>query len=231
MAPRRFFTPVLFSYLRDLSDHNEREWFKENQDRFEGVVREPALDFIEEFADPLLKISPHFTADPRKVGGSLFRIQRDIRFSKDKTPYKTHIGIHFRHVATKDDVHAPGYYLHLEPTGSYAALGLWQPSTTNATAVRQKIVDDPAAWKRIIGSKAFKDTYGGLEGESLKRHPRGFDPDHPLIEDLKRKDFITSTRLTQKAVTSEDFMKTYTATVKAGVPFMRFLCDALGLAF
>lgn len=231
MPARRFFSPHLFAFLRDLVDNNDREWFKANQDRFEETVREPALDFIEEFAEPLLKISPHFTADPRKVGGSLFRIQRDTRFSKDKTPYKTHVGIHFRHVATKDDVHAPGLYLHLEPRGSFAALGLWRPSTAHAYAIRERIADDPAAWKKAAHGKRFRDLYGDLEGDSLKRPPRGFDADHPLIDDLKRKDFIASTRLTQSQVTSDDFMKTYVGTVKAGVPLIRYLTEAIGLSF
>jgi uncharacterized protein (TIGR02453 family) len=225
------FSSKTFAFLRDLAANNDRTWFKAHQDRYEEVVREPALDFIEEFAEPLLKISPHFTADPRKVGGSLFRIQRDTRFSKDKTPYKTHVGIHFRHVATKDDVHAPGLYLHLEPKGSFAALGLWRPSTSHAYAIRERIADDPAAWKKAAYGKRFRDVYGDLEGESLKRPPRGFEADHPLIEDLKRKDFIASTRLTQAQVTSDDFMKAYTDTVKRGVPLIRYLTEAIGLSF
>ena len=102
----RHFTPKMFSFLRDLADNNDREWFAANKDRYETDVREPALDFIEDFADRLLKISPNFSADPRKQGGSMFRIHRDTRFSKDKTPYKIHTGMQFRHVATKDDVHA-----------------------------------------------------------------------------------------------------------------------------
>lgn len=227
----RFFTPSTFAFLRELAASNEREWFKANQHRFEERVRGPALDFIEEFAEPLLKVSPHFVADPRKVGGSLFRIQRDTRFSKDKTPYKTHVGIHFRHVATRDDVHAPGFYLHLEPGGSYAALGLWHPSSADATAIREKMVEDPAGWKRAAHGKRFKETYGELEGESLKRPPRGVDPDHHLMEDLKRKDFIASTRLRQRDITGNGFMDQYTATVRTGAPFMKYLCEALGLGF
>lgn len=226
-----FFTPRLFGFLKELRDHNDREWFKTNQDRFEEDVRGPALDFISEFSEPLLGVSEHFTADARKVGGSLFRIQRDTRFAKDKTPYKTHVGIHFRHVATKDDVHAPGFYLHLEPGGSFAALGLWQPATSDATAIRRAIVDDPGGWKRAAHGKPFAELYGSLEGESLKRPPRGFDPDHPLIDDLRRKDFIASTRLRQSDVTSPAFLDLYTRTVRAGAPFMGFLCRAVGLRF
>jgi len=231
-AMPRFFTPTTFAFLRELDDNNDREWFKTHQERYEEHVRGPALDFIEEFAEPLLKISPHFVADARKVGGSLFRIQRDTRFSKDKTPYKTQIGIHFRHVATRDDVHAPGFYLHVEPGGgSFAAVGLWRPSTADATAIRTAIGDDPARWKRVTGATRFTEVYGGLEGESLKRPPRGFDPDHPLIDDLKRKDFIASSRLRQADVTSADFLADYTNRMKAGAPLMEFLCGALGLGF
>jgi uncharacterized protein (TIGR02453 family) len=227
----RYFTPKLFAFMKDLKENNDRDWFKAHQDLFEEHVREPALHFIEEFSDPLREVSEHFTADARKVGGSLFRIQRDTRFSKDKTPYKTHVGIHFRHVATRDDVHAPGFYLHLEPAGCFAALGLWQPSTENAYRIREAIAGDPAAWKRAAYGKRFKDLYGALEGNSLKRPPTGFDADHPLIEDLKRKDFIASTRLTQAEITSAGFMETYLATVNAGIPFMRFLCGAIGVGF
>ena len=225
------FTPALFGFVRDLAANNDRDWFKANQDRFEELLRQPALDFIDDFADPLDGISPHFVADPRKVGGSLFRIQRDTRFGADKTPYKTHVGIHFRHVATRDDVHAPGFYLHLEPRGSFAALGLWRPETANAYRVRQAIVDDAAGWRRAAHGKAFREVYGDLEGESLKRPPSGFDAEHPLIDDLKRKDFIASGRFSQAEVTASDFIDTYAGTVRAGAPFMRFLCEALGLPF
>lgn len=226
----RFFTPKTFAFLRDLAANNEREWFKANQDRYEEVVREPALDFIEEFAEPLYDISPHFVADARKVGGSMFRIQRDTRFSKDKTPYKTGVGVQFRHVATKDDVHAPGFYLHIEPGSCYAGLGLWRPQTADAYKIRQAIADDPDGWRAAAHTAPFADEFS-LQGESLKRPPKGHDPDHPLIEDLKRKDFIAGRTLTQTQVTSSDFLFEYTAMCRTAVPYMRFLCDAVGVGF
>jgi uncharacterized protein (TIGR02453 family) len=229
--PSALFTPALFSFLKDLTDNNDRAWFKANQERYENHVRQPALDFIEEFATPLLRISKHFVADPRKVGGSLFRIQRDTRFGKDKTPYKTHVGIHFRHVATREDVHGPGFYLQLAPGNCLAAIGLWEPAAPDADAVRRSIAGESASWRRAVQGKQFREVYGGLEGDSLVRPPRGFDPGHPLIEDLKRREFIASTRFTQKQVTSPDFMSTYLTSVKAGVPLMRFLSEAVGLAF
>jgi uncharacterized protein (TIGR02453 family) len=172
--PTRYFTPGLFAFLRDLAENNDRTWFKANQERYEEMVRRPALAFVEDLAEPLLAISRHFTADPRPVGGSLFRIQRDTRFAHDKTPYKTHTGLHFRHVATRDDVHAPGFYLHLEPGNCFTALGLWQPATDRAQAIRAAIADNSAAWVRATRRPPFSASYALGEGNPLSRPPQGF---------------------------------------------------------
>jgi len=228
--PTRYFTPALFAFLRDLAEHNDRSWFKANQERYEEAVRRPALAFVEDLAEPLLGLSRHFTADPRPLGGSLFRIQRDTRFSKDKTPYKTHTGMHFRHVATREDVHAPGFYLHLEPGNCFAALGLWQPASAHARAIRQAIADRPDAWKRATRRPPFSQVCTLSEGNPLTRPPQGFAADHPLLDDLRRRDFTAMSRLTQARVTAPGFLDDYAATMRAGLPFMRFLCEALGLA-
>src|SRR5688572_4758258 len=119
----QYFTPATFRFLRELARHNERDWFNTNKARFVSDVQEPALQFIADFAPKLEKLSPHFVADPRPQGGSLFRIYRDTRFSKDKTPYKTHVAMRFNHEAGPD-VHAPGFYIHIEPGSSYAGVGL-----------------------------------------------------------------------------------------------------------
>ncbi|MDJ0923257.1 MAG: DUF2461 domain-containing protein [Acidimicrobiia bacterium] len=226
---KRYFTPKLFGFLKDLAENNDRDWFKANQDAYEEYVREPALEFINDFAAPLKKISPHFVADSRTVGGSLFRIQRDTRFSKDKTPYKINTGLQFRHIAGKD-AHAPGFYLHIQPGECFMGVGLWRPETKVAYSIRQAIADDPAGWKRASRGKRFSDVYA-IGGDSLKRPPRGFDEDHPLIEDLKRKDFIASTRVTQKSITSDHFMEDFTDNCKRSAPFMKFLCEAVGVPF
>jgi uncharacterized protein (TIGR02453 family) len=226
---KRYFTPQLFQFLRDLEANNEREWFKANQDRFESVVREPALDFINDFARPLHGISEHFVADSRKVGGSLFRIQRDTRFAKDKTPYKTNTGMQFRHFMAKD-AHAPGFYLHIQPGECFMGVGLWRPETKVAYEIRRHIDENQTAWKRATRGRRFGDVFS-IGGESLKRPPRGFDEDHPLLEDLKRKDFIASTRLTQKQITSDTLMKDFTDNCKRAAPFMKFLCEAVKVPF
>lgn len=225
----RYFTPKLFGFLRDLAENNDRDWFKAHQDDYEMHVREPALDFITDVADPLAEISPHFAADARKVGGSLFRIQRDIRFSKDKSPYKTNTGVQFRHLAGKD-AHAPGFYLHIEPGGSFMGIGLWRPDATRAQEIRRAIHEKAIAWMRATRAEDFTDVFS-LSGDSLVRPPRGFDAEHPLIDDLKRKDFIASTRLTQRQITSGDFMELFLDHCRRSANFAAFLCGAIGLPF
>ena len=225
----RYFKPQMYAFLRDLADNNDRAWFKANQATYESVIREPALDFINDFAAPLAKISSHFVADSRTVGGSLFRIQRDTRFAKDKTPYKLNTGMQFRHAMAKD-VHAPGFYVNLQPGENYMGVGLWRPETKLAYQIRQHIDENQAEWKRVSRGKRFTDVFT-VTGDSLIRPPKGYEPEHPLIDDLKRKDFIASVRLTQAEVTAPDFMQHFTENVKRAVPYMRFLCEAIGVPF
>jgi uncharacterized protein (TIGR02453 family) len=225
----RYFTPKLFTFLKDLAANNSREWFKANQAVYEEYVREPALEFITDFAGPLEKISPHFVADSRTVGGSLFRIQRDTRFAKDKTPYKSNTGMQFRHSLGRD-AHAPGFYVHIQPGECFMGVGLWRPETKAAYAIRERIDADRTGWKRASRMKRFTDVFH-LTGDSLVRPPRGYDEDHPLIEDLKRKDFIASARLSQAQITSDHFMADIADGFQRAAPFMRFLCEAVDVPF
>ena len=223
------YSKATFSFLKDLARHNDREWFASNKGRYEEAVKEPALRFIVDFAPRLKAISPHFRADPRGNGGSLFRIFRDTRFSKDKSPYKTHTGIQFRHDAGKD-VHAPGFYLHLEPGACFMGLGIWRPDGGTLRTLREGLVEHPEEWKKVVGKKSFTRLFE-LMGDQLSRPPRGFDPAHPLVEDLKRKDFVASASLTEAQVTSAGFMDLFVQHCEAGAGFMAFLCKVLGLPF
>src|SRR5512138_1023433 len=148
MTSNAYFSPELFTFLRELKRHNRREWFLANKERYETVVRAPALRFISSFALPLRRISPHLVADAHPTRGSLFRIYRDTRFSADKRPYKTHVGIHFAHENEKN-VHAPGYYLHLEPENCFAAAGIWRPDAPTLTRIRTTIAQDGKAWAGV----------------------------------------------------------------------------------
>ncbi|MFZ0390535.1 MAG: DUF2461 domain-containing protein [Calditrichia bacterium] len=218
-------TPALFTFLEELKQNNDREWFHANKKRYEKEVRNPLLQFIAGFSGPLSEISPHYIADPRPVGGSLFRIYRDVRFSKDKSPYKTHAGIQFRQERGKD-AHAPGFYLHFEPGNVFCAAGVWQPDSSSLNKIRGAIEENPEKWQKIFSNREFANTFKP-GGDSLKRPPRGFDPDHPFIEDLKRKDFFVITTFSEETACSPEFMKTCSNAFKISAPFMRFLNEAL----
>jgi uncharacterized protein (TIGR02453 family) len=221
--PSPWFKPALFHFLAELGANNNREWFQENKARYEAEVRDPLLAFIQAFAGPLAGISRQVLADPRPSGGSMFRIYRDTRFAHDKSPYKTNVGAQFRHVLCSRDVHAPGFYLHLEPGGCFTSAGLWHPDPAALKRVRDQIVAHPRAWKGIRAA--------GLDvrGEALVRVPPGFDPTHPLAEDLKLKDFYTTVPFTQHQVCAGDFLTTFTEQCARNVPLMKFLTKALDL--
>jgi uncharacterized protein (TIGR02453 family) len=226
---RASFGPELFLFLADLRANNDREWFAANKQRYEEQLLEPALGFIDAFAPLLEKISPHFRADARPSGGSLFRIYRDTRFSKDKTPYKTNVGIHFRHERAKD-AHAPGYYLHIGPGEVFAGGGIWHPATEAATAIREAIIADPERWRRATRGGAFAKRLE-LGGDSLKRVPAWADPEHAFADDLKRKDFFAWARLSEDDVVGSDFVDEYARICRSVAPLMRFLCEALDVPY
>ncbi|GAB4454993.1 MAG: DUF2461 domain-containing protein [Anaerolineae bacterium] len=222
-----YITPATFAFLRELKDNNNRDWFEANKARYERDVRGPLLQFVSDFGLRLAEISPHFVADARKSGGSLFRINRDVRFSPDKSPYKTHAGIQFRHESGKD-VHAPGFYLHLEPGGCFAGVGIWHPDNKTLGKIRDAIVEQPERWQAAVA--AFSPAYQQM-GDSLKRAPKGYDPDHPLIEDLRRKDFIGGVSLTEAQTCAPDFIEEFAGLCRLASPFNKFLTEAVGLPY
>jgi len=218
-----YFTSESFAFLRELSENNNRDWFAANKKRYESEVRDPALRFISDFGPRLNRIAPHLVADPRPVGGSMFRIYRDTRFSRDKSPYKTHLGIHFFHEKAKAAASVPGFYLHISPEENFAGAGIWHPDPQSLAKIRQAIANGSSEWKAIRKSKV------PIEGGSLKRPPRGFAADHPMIEDLKRTDFITSVPLTQKEICSSKFIADFAADCRKMAPLVRFVARSLKL--
>ena len=227
MAGIAHFGPELFEFLVDLRLNNDRGWFKANKSRYEAHVREPLMEFVADFAEPLRQISPHFIADPRPTGGSIFRIHRDVRFSKDKSPYKIMAAAQFRHESAKD-VHAPGFYLHLEPGDVFAGTGIWHPDSGTLAKIRDAIVASPGRWEKALSSEPFKTTHR-FEGESLVRPPKGYDRDHPLIDDLKRKDYVTVVSFQEDEACSPEFMDRFAESCRAAEPLMKFLTAAVGL--
>ncbi|MDX8399883.1 MAG: DUF2461 domain-containing protein [Gallionellaceae bacterium] len=219
------FSKATFSFLDELAANNNRAWFEENKPRYEALVREPALDFIEAMEPALRTFAPRFRAEPRKVGGSLMRVFRDTRFSRDKTPYKTNIGIQFRHSLGKD-IHAPGFYVHIATDECFFGAGCWHPESTALGKLRDLIALKPDKWFAVRDDEQFTAKWQ-LQGDTLIRPPRGFDANHPAITDLKRKDFIALAPLSIKEVTGKSLLSLTEKRFTESVPFMKFLCEAL----
>ncbi len=224
-----YFNEGTFDFLDRLADNNQREWFHEHKAFYEGCVREPALRLITDVAAELPHLSPHFAALPKKVGGSLMRIHRDVRFGKDKTPYKTNIGIQFRHAQGKD-VHAPGYYLHLSSRECFLGAGIWRPDAPSLAKIRARIIERESEWIQVRDHMPFKKQYR-ISGASLKTSPRGVSKDHPMIEDLRRKDFIAIHDFDMALACSKKLKPAMMKCFADATPYMRFLCNALELPF
>lgn len=221
------FSPAFFAFLSELRTHNDKAWFDAHKPTYLRDVRDPLVRFITDLVGPLRDVAPRYVADPRPVGGSMLRIHRDTRFSKDKSPYKTNMAAHFWHADGKEGA-TPAFYLYLEPGKSGIGCGIWQPEAKALQAIRQAIADRPQEWQRVVGGASQRSACGFM-GESLKKPPAGFDPAHPCIEDLKRKDFAVSRPLTDAEVTHAAFLDTALTAFRDMAPFLDFLSGAVGL--
>ncbi len=222
-APKASFPPELLKFLERLSVHNNRAWFEANKGAYESAVRDPLVRFVEEFGGELRKISRQFVADPRVSGGSISRIYRDLRFSKDHRPYKTDMALHFWHRGSKVGCQAPSYYLRIAPKGCFGGGGLWQPDSATLKKVRDAIVAQPKSWQSAL------DVGLPIGGEKLQRPPIGYPKDHRFASDLMRKSFLISYELADELVCGPTFLGDYTALCERMIPFTRFLTKAVGL--
>ena len=213
-------------FLKDLKQNNNRDWFQANKPRFETAKKEFEA-FIDNLLSEIAKFDPsigHHTAKD-----CVFRIYRDVRFSKDKSPYKTHFGAHITAAAKKSEIHSrAGYYIHIGPGESMLAGGAYLPQGPWLKGIRNEIAQNASALKKILNSKSFQDYFGTMEGEQLKTAPRDYPKDHPEIELLKYKSFLASHPCKDSVVTSTDFVKHAGKTFRALYPFDQFLNDALG---
>lgn len=223
------FSADTYAFLNELTQNNRREWFDANKARYEEQVREPALAFIDAMAPALARFAPRFRAEPKKVGGSLMRVYRDTRFSRNKTPYKTNIGIQFRHDLGKD-VHAPGFYVHIAPDECFLGVGCWHPDPDALKLLRDRVAEKPDQWHTVCQAPDFVANWQ-LLGERLSRPPRGYDPAHPAIEDIKRKDFIAGAPLDFTETLAPDLPDIVASRFAHTAPLMRFLCEALNVPY
>ncbi|WP_420573416.1 DUF2461 domain-containing protein [Kordia sp.] len=206
-----------FSFLNRLSENNNREWFTENKKEFKEIERE-VKQFYNQLGEYLNK---HDQIDKVKV----FRIYRDVRFSKDKTPYKTHFGGSFNRVKPRL---RGGYYLHIQPNNeSFIATGFWDPNREDLLRIRKEFEMDDTEIRKIINKKSFKDTWGGFVGDEVKTAPKGFSKEHAAIDLIKKKQFIFTKKLTDKEVTSSDFMTKADDYFKEIRPFFDYMSEVL----
>jgi uncharacterized protein (TIGR02453 family) len=221
----------MFLFLRKLAENNNKEWFADNKTWFREVVQRPMIGFIETMAPWLAAHAPAFQADTRLNGGSLFRIYRDTRFSADKSPYKTNVGCNFRHRVGKD-AHAPGFYVHISPGEIFFGGGIWIPPTPVLNEIRDAIVEAPDRWREIRNAPPFKAQFGDFgECEMLKNAPRGYNTDHPHVDDLRRKSLYAFATCSEDEVCQPEFPDRVMTAFSALVPMMKFTTDALGVGW
>jgi uncharacterized protein (TIGR02453 family) len=226
-SKRVYFQPEFFRFLRSLKRNNNRPWFHANKEKYERIVRNPLLDFIGQLGPALRKVSPYLVVDNSPMGGSMFRIYRDTRFAKDKTPYKTHVAARFP-ISRQREMHTPGFYIHLAPGEVYSGGGVWRPDAPVLAQIRDYLVNHSREWKEVLKDRDFKK-FCVVEGEKLKRPPKGYPADHELIETLKYKDFVFNTSFTEKQASSPGFMERFVEACAAGAPYLKFLANALKL--
>jgi uncharacterized protein (TIGR02453 family) len=207
-----------FRFLRELARNNDRAWFSANKERWARELRDPLCDFVRAFAPRLERISKYLVADPAPSGGSLLRIYRDTRFARDKSPYKTNAGIWFQRDEGRDSP-APGYYLHVAPGELFMSAGIWRADPESLKQVRDAIAAHPQRWQKVRGTLD--------DGESLARAPRGYDAEHPAIDDIRRKQFTVSQPFTEADAQRTGFCDRYAAACRRVVPLMKFLTEAV----
>jgi uncharacterized protein (TIGR02453 family) len=225
-----YFSPKSFAFLRGLARHNERAWFQAHKADYEAHVRGPFLRLLGDLQPALAALSPHYRADPRPMGGSLFRIHRDTRFANDKSPYKGWQGARLFH-ARRREVPAPSFYVHLEPGGSFIGAGLWHPETPTQRKVRQFIHDNPGAWARAAHAPPFRRRFELGDDDMLVRMPAGYPADSAFAEDLRRRNFVALRALDDAAMASPRLRAVVERDLVALAPFVDYLCAALDLEF
>jgi uncharacterized protein (TIGR02453 family) len=224
-----YFSENSFKFLRGLARNNKREWFQAHKADYEAQVRAPFLRLLQDLQPDLAALSTHYRADPRPVGGSLFRIHRDTRFANDKTPYKTHAGARLFHERHRE-VDSPSFYIHVQPGHCFVGAGLWHPEPATRRRIREFISENPQGWRKAVHSPAFRRRFE-LGGESLQRIPRGFPADHPLAEDLKRQSFVGSTPLEDATVLGPNLRRSVASALAGLAPLVDYLCASLDLEF
>jgi uncharacterized protein (TIGR02453 family) len=227
------FSARSLAFLKALKRNNKKPWFEAHRDDYEAHVKEPMAAFVRDMDREFHGFAPEIVGEPKR---SMFRIHRDVRFSKDKSPYKTHAACWFFHVGGSSKVGreahggGAGFYFHLEPGASFMGGGIWMPPAPALKKFRIAIAEDPAGFARIVNAKAFQKRFGPLDTEaSLKRVPRGYTEDHPAAAWLKLQSYVAGRPVTDAQVTSGKLVSQLAADYEVMLPLVRWLNGVLKL--
>lgn len=227
------FRPAALMFLRGLARNNRKDWFEANRDRYLAEVKHPLELLVDEVDARLGEFAPEMIGNPKR---SIFRIYRDVRFSRDKSPYKTNAACWFYHrdaghsVGTQATHGGAGLYFQISPTESLVAGGIWMPPTAALKTLRAAIAEDYENLNAILNARPFRRAFGELSRESvLSRVPRGFDADHPAAELLRFKSFTVGRPLSPDELTSKQLPDMVARQYELMLPFVRWLNAALGL--
>src|SRR5580658_9078347 len=208
------------AFLRALKKHNDREWFTPRKATFEAVVRQPMIELVGAIHREMLRFAPDYVGEPAKC---VYRIYRDTRFSKDKTPYKTYASALFLHNGFDKYAGCAGYYFAVSPENIEVAGGVYTPDRDALLAVRQHIADNHKQFRATFSGAKVKKLLGELQGESLTRVPKGFDPDHPAADLVKRKQYLLDTELDPKLAVTPKLLGELVSRLQAMTPFIEFI--------
>jgi len=212
------------TFLRQLKKNNRRDWFEKHKDEYETFVKLPMQSFIASLQSPFKKFAQEFEVNPKK---SLFRIHRDVRFSKDKSPYKTHIAAHFVLRGKPKGTEGSGYYLHIEPGEVFLGAGIYMPQGEQMKKIRKAIANHSKEFLGVVNNPRLKRLYGKLEGDKLQRIPQGYVPDHPMAEWLRYKQFFVGASWSVQRCHSPKLVQDVVKAFETAAPLVRFLNKAV----
>lgn len=213
------------TFLRNLKRNNRRDWFERHRDDYESTVKLPMQSLIAALQPAFESFAPEYDVNPKR---SMFRIHRDVRFSKDKSPYKTHVAAHFVLRGKPKGVEGSGFYLHIEPAEVFLGAGIYMPDGDQLKRIRKALIARSDEFLTIIRDPRFKRAFRRIEGEQLRRVPHGFDPAHAMAEWLRLKQFFAGLSLPVESCHSPRFVKTVARAFETATPLVRFLNTAMG---
>lgn len=211
-------------FLERLKRNNNRAWFQKHKAEYEEYVRFPMQSLIASLARRMADSSPEIEFNPKK---SIFRVYRDVRFSKNKAPYKTNIAASFQLRGMRAPTEAPGLYVGIEPGEVYVGGGLYMPNGEQLKSIRRSMVERPDDFLAVVGNSRFKRNLGGIQGEKLQKAPLGYPKDHPMIEHLRHKQFYVGIERGHSACLKTSFLDLVVKVFEDTMPLVRWLRKAL----